>query len=63
MYLSGSHLSEILKPSVDIDSLKDPEEFFKAHERLESKLPFVSLFICLVDGILNLLLIGPIINA
>ncbi|XP_028756146.1 centromere protein C isoform X2 [Neltuma alba] len=31
-----NHLSEILKPSVDIDSLKDPEEFFKAHERLEN---------------------------
>ncbi|KAK4267486.1 hypothetical protein QN277_024261 [Acacia crassicarpa] len=31
-----NHLSEILKPSVDIDNLKDPEEFFKAHERLEN---------------------------
>ncbi|KAI9110331.1 hypothetical protein K1719_018773 [Acacia pycnantha] len=31
-----NHLNEILKPSVDIDNLKDPEEFFKAHERLEN---------------------------
>ncbi|XP_054784387.1 uncharacterized protein LOC129291177 isoform X2 [Prosopis cineraria] len=31
-----NHPSEILKPSIDIDNLKDPEEFFKAHERLEN---------------------------
>lgn len=33
---------ESLLPNLDIENLKDPVEFFKAHERMESKL---SLFV------------------
>ncbi|KAI4329284.1 hypothetical protein L6164_021566 [Bauhinia variegata] len=33
---SKSHPTEILKPSLDIDNLKDPEEFFMAFERLKN---------------------------
>ncbi|KAI4355677.1 hypothetical protein L6164_004425 [Bauhinia variegata] len=32
---NNNHPTEILKPSLDIDNLKDPEEFFMAFERLE----------------------------
>lgn len=30
-----------LEPSFDIDKLKDPEEFFMAYEKIESKFAFV----------------------
>lgn len=35
---------ESLLPTLDLDSLKDPVEFFLAHERLESKFVFVFCF-------------------
>lgn len=51
MYPSYSPSVEDLLPSLDIENLKDPVEFFLAHERLESKSQFVSLSDCIMDGI------------
>ena len=37
----------VLEPSLDIDKLQDPEEYFLAHEKLESK---SHLFLIFLDG-------------